>query len=474
MHSWAVVSIPSTTDSALHYGDFSLINTPYQLQQDFNIRYDGTGIRAGLLYDVETKKIVWEKNMNRAFPIASLTKMMVALITVEDVRSGKHQWTDTVSWIRDIAIGRRKHKRIIHTPVSSSLLDLFKSAMIASNNESSQQMAIFVGEGDLAVFMERMNRRALELGMNSTYFSNPTGLPASVSSMDNSSSPVDLLTLAVEMLKYPEILDVTGMGYAEVYNGRQNQQIRNHNRLAIDYSGEVDGMKTGYTKRAGFCLVATSHKCDYRLISVALGSNAPGTRNEIVKTLINEYYTSVGIDRLGPYCHAPGNLAVEDEVTPDSIDPNASYIYQNKLVRKTHVVKSGQYLSLIADKYQCSVSEIKKWNRLKSSRLVAGQRLKVYTNEKVKVYAKNPVTPETLAVNEQRTSDEVDVEEKVESKPPVTKGKYVIHVVQPGDTLFGISRKYEGSTVQQLKQVNNINNIKNIKVGTRLKIPMNG
>jgi D-alanyl-D-alanine carboxypeptidase len=411
--------------------------------------------------------------MNNAFPIASLTKMMVALITVEDVRAGKHKWTDTVSWTRDIAIGRKRHKRIIHTPVNSSLYDLFKSAMIASNNEASQQMAIYIGGGSLSAFMERMNRRALELGMNSTYYSNPTGLPASVSSMDNSSTPIDLLTLAIEMLKYPEILEVTGMGYADVYNGRQNQTIRNHNRLTIDYSGEVDGMKTGYTKRAGFCLVATSNKCDYRLISVSLGSNAPGTRNEIVKTLINQYYASQGMDKLGPYCYAPSNLASNENSATPADESDAEYIYQDKIVCKTHVVKSGQHLTMIADRYQCSVNEIKKWNKLRSTRVLAGQRLKIYVSEREKVLAVNDSSSE---------STENTVSEKVEPKTEVvanksTKGdkknKYVIHVVQPGDTLFSISRKYEGSTVQVLKQVNRISNIRNIKVGTRLKVPVN-
>jgi len=467
--------VAGTEDSSLFLGNFSILNAPYSYNPDPSIRYDGMGIKAGLLYDVETKKIVWQKEMNQALPIASLTKMMVALITVEDVKAGLVHWDDDVSWVRDLAVGKRRKKKIIHTPVTYTLHDLFKAAMIASNNEASEQMARYVGNGDLRSFIDRMNKRALELGMNSTYYSNPTGLPASVRTLDNSSNPVDLLTLALEMVKYPEILEVTGMGYADVQNGRYTQQLRNHNRLAIDYNGEVDGMKTGYTRRAGFCLVATSNKCDYRLISVALGSNAPGTRNDIVKGLINEYYTSVGIDRLGPYCHAPADMYAAGIPTPT--DSNADYIFKSKTVRKTHTVRRGEHLAVIADKYNCSVGEVKRWNKMRTTRLLAGQKLKIYTTVQEKIYVQNPVVPATIASDEPESTD-VQPSEKVvvahaEPAPSAEASKYVIYTVQPGDTLFNISQRYEGSTVQMLKKINKINNSRSIKVGTKLKVPVN-
>lgn len=67
----------------------------------------------------------------------------------------------------------------------------------------------------------------------------------------------------------------------------------------------MDGLKTGYTKRAGFCLVATTAKCDHRLVSIVLGSRGPQIRNEVVRDMINHYYTSIGLDPLGPYCPDP-------------------------------------------------------------------------------------------------------------------------------------------------------------------------
>ena len=466
----------ATEDSSLFLGNFSMLNVPFAYSPDNSIRYDGSGIKAGLLYDVQNKKIVWQKEMDKALPIASLTKMMVALIAVEEVKAGTIHWDDDISWVRDLAVGKRRKKKIVHTPVTYTLHDLFKAAMIASNNEASEQMARYIGKGDLRSFIERMNKRALELGMNSTFYSNPTGLPASVHSLDNSSTPVDLLTLALEMVKYPEILEVTGMGYADVQNGHYTQQLRNHNRLAIEYSGEVDGMKTGYTRRAGFCLVATSNKCEYRLISVALGSQAPGTRNEIVKDLINEYYTSVGLDRLGPYCHAPADLYASgsSSVQPDS---NSDFIYKTKQVRKTHTVQRGEHLAVIAGKYNCSVVDLKRWNRMRTSRLIAGQKLKIYSTVQEKIYVRNPIEPEAIAADDQENTEEASAEAVPVAKQVTSSSdessKYVIYTVQPGDTLFNISKRYEGSTVQMLKKINKINDIRSIKVGTRLKVPVN-
>src|SRR5450432_2155953 len=78
-------------------------------------------IRAGLLYDAVSKKVIWQKNISTAYPIASLTKMMVAFLTVEDVRAGKFNWTDNVKWAREIIVGRGKHRKKVSSEVSYSL-----------------------------------------------------------------------------------------------------------------------------------------------------------------------------------------------------------------------------------------------------------------------------------------------------------------------------------------------------------------
>ena len=98
----------------------------FNLQPDPAIRVEENNVKAGLLYDVENKKIVWQKGMNNVFPIASLTKMMVALLAVEDVRAGKIHWDDQVQWTREIVM--QSHGKYVksYSPVSYSLNDLFK------------------------------------------------------------------------------------------------------------------------------------------------------------------------------------------------------------------------------------------------------------------------------------------------------------------------------------------------------------
>ncbi len=444
----------------------------FLFQPDASISVNEREMRAGLLYDLENKKIVWQKEMSMPYPIASLTKMMVALITVEDIHAGKVNWTDNVHWTREIRMGRGKKKRTVTENVNYSLLDIFKAAMIASNNEAAEQMARYVG-GDVQSFVDRMNTRAREINMNSTYYGNPTGLPASGKLFDNSASPTDLLILTLEMLKYDEILQVTGMGYADINNGRSTSVIRNHNHLTIDYKGEVDGMKTGYTKRAGFCLAATSNKCDHRLISIVLGSRSPNLRNEVVKDMINDYYSSIGLDKLGPYCEAPSSVKSVSSIT--------------------HVVKHGETLASVAYKYNCSETDIKSWNKLRKGRIAPGQKLTIASsaNEQVAVVKSSEEDTEgseQLASSEENqsidaTEETVDVPKAVTTvskakakstvKSDKSTSKYIIYVVQPGDTLFSIAKRYDLANINQLKAVNKISKGHVLKAGAKIKVPVN-
>lgn len=474
--------------------DYSGLSSQFRLIEDSGLFVNEGEVKAGLLYDVESNKIVWQKNLNTIFPIASLTKMMGALLTIEDINAGKFRWDDTLKWTRSYVVGRRKHRRTVNSSANYSLRDVFKASMIASNNECAEQLARYIGNGDLHATIDRMNQRARELGMLSTYYGNPTGLPSPNWMYDNAATPTDLLKLTVEMLKYPEILEIAKMGYATIENGRSTSVIRNHNRLTIDFSGEVDGLKTGYTRRAGFCLVATTAKCDHRLVSIVLGSRGPQIRNEVVRDMINNYYTSIGLDPLGPYCPSPllpnPNLARSNSPSLG----NGQYVTVSERVKKVHTVKNGENLSLIADKYNCSTSQLKSWNkgRVKGTKVVRGQKLFVYANVNRKIFVakvangseeeddKPIVTNENespigaVDTKEVVTKTVAKTEQTQKSKPVlkvvVDKLKYVYHIVAPGDTLFSISQLYQGATVSELKTLNNIHNAHSLKPGMKLKV----
>jgi len=318
---------------------------------------------------MDQKKVVWEKNMSATYPIASLTKMMVALLTVEDIRAGKINWADQVTVQKMQVVYQKGRRKIIPVTETYTLEGLFKAAMIASDNAASEAIAAHIG-GSVAAFVERMNNRAKELGMTSTRFSNPTGLPAYCSVNDNKSTSADLLLLALEMMQYDEIIGTTSQGYADVNNGRTTATLRNHNRLVIDFEDEVDGLKTGYTRRAGFCLVATARKCNHRLIAVALGSGSPTLRNDFVKKMFDGYYTSIGLEKLGN--------PQQPQVTYAGMMPSGNYLAKTKEYLY-HIVKRGETLVEIAQLYPgITVKQLLTVNRLSYKRMLRiGAKLKI-------------------------------------------------------------------------------------------------
>ncbi len=502
--SLKALNIGDTNGDSISPIDYSGLANRFSYITDPILPVNEQEVKAGLLYDVASNKIIWQKNLNIAFPIASLTKMMVALLTIEDIEQGKFKWDDNIQWTRTYSVGRRRHRKIFSQNEKYSLLDVFKATMIASNNECAEQMARYLGYGDLQLTIDRMNRRAKELGMSSTYYGNPTGLPSPNWMYDNSASPTDLLRLTIEMLKYQEILDIAKMGYATIENGKSTSIIHNHNRLTIDYAGEVDGLKTGYTRRAGFCLVATTAKCDRRLVSIVLGCRGPQIRNEVVRDMINNYYGSIGLDPLGPNCPSP-LLPNPFLASKSATSSDAQYVTISDKVKRVHVVKSGENLSLIAGKYNCSASELKLWNKGKihGSKVMTGQKLAIYSKVNKKILVTKPVNGSEeeddkplLTANEKEINEHSVVDNKttgvetekaatLEFKKPISKQvennnhvtklvhenqKYLYHIIAPGDTLFSIAQRYEGVTVAKLKSLNNIRNIHSLRPGTKLKV----
>jgi D-alanyl-D-alanine carboxypeptidase (penicillin-binding protein 5/6) len=447
-------------------------------------------IRAGLLFDVTDRKIVWHKDLNYAYPIASLTKMMVALLTVEDINSCKTDWTDEIVLHKQY-VKRVKRKKVTYSVDETYTLDaLFRLAMIASNNEACMYIAKHLN-GSVEDFVARMNARAQELKMTNTYYSNPSGLPSGKNDFDNNSSVHDLLLLSLEMLKYPEILNVTKIGYADIANDKSSGIYRNHNHLVIDYENQVDGLKTGYTKRARFCLAATSCIANHRIISIVLGAYSPPERNEIVADMLSNYYEHIGLGRLANNVPLPKiNRDNADEFEQGVVDNSeGSYktIYTKE--KKYITVRGGETLSGVADQYNCSVTAVKKWNHMHSNQVLKGQKLLVYVNVKKKIKLREdeihkdendeeapadsinaaaPIIQETA--NETKIAAKKTTVKKNEKKSDV---KFVYHLVQPGDTLWKIAQQYQGVTVAEIKKTNNITSSRNLKAGTKLKIILN-
>ena len=154
------------------------------------------------------------------------------------------------------------------------------------------------------------------------------------------------------------------------------------------------------------------------------------------------------------------------------------------LLMKYHKVRSGEHLQSIANRYSCSVTELKRWNHLKSTRLKAGQKLTVFVMTPKKPEGKMVMKANTAKENStiasavksdssNKANNQNTVTASLPTKQEDSNSKYIYHVVQPGDTLWKIAQRYEGMTVESIKQINQLHS-NELKVGTKLKVTIGG
>lgn len=267
------------------------------IEIDSTLAYAPSLIKSGLIYDFTENKLVWEKNLEEQFPIASLTKMMVALITMEQIRAGVVGLDDMVIISKE-ATWTGGSRVYIRAGQKLSVSDLLQAAMIRSGNDAAYALAEYVG-GTEEKFVSLMNEKSEDLGMDNTCFANSTGMPMRSRVIpDNESTAADLLLLARELVKYEDLLDMTSRSTEKIRNANGIYTYSNRNTLVEKYD-EIDGLKTGYTNAAKYCVVATSKRCDHRVITILLGVENKRNRYNIAVNLFNNYYSSIGLGKLG-------------------------------------------------------------------------------------------------------------------------------------------------------------------------------
>lgn len=464
---------------------FTLLSQPSKnaIPPTFNVANENLvsvnelGVRAGLLYDIETNRIVWQKDVEYSYPIASLTKMMVALLVLEDVQNCNADWNDRLE-LKNTIVTRVKKKKVCKVVTDTYSLDaMLHLAMIVSHNEACNVIARHLS-GTVEAFVERMNARAAELNMTNTFFSNPNGLPAMRSEYDNHSSAKDILILALELLKYPELTAITKIGYDQIASERASSIYRNHNRLVIDFENEVDGLKTGYTRNARYCLAASANKKGRRLIAVAIGSPSKNARADFVASLFTSYYDYLGIGKLGfteeqYLAYRENKAGKENSSDMATVDTRPQPVLKSVWSREKvlHYVRNGESLALISQKYSCSVAELKKWNKLKNSFIAKGQKLVVYTmvKKQIEVDEEQLQPGDSEEDNSDNSGQEKSSVSEMKSKDAITERK-LFYIVQPGDTLWNIAKKHNGLTVEDLRKFNNLHPNEVIKPGMKLKV----
>lgn len=231
---------------------------------------------AYLVMDADTGKVILESQADERFAPASLTKMMTSYIVEYELNKGNVGLDDLVL-VSENAWRTQGSRMFIREGTQVKLGDLLKGIIIQSGNDASVAVAEHIA-GSESAFAGLMNQHARELGMTNTNFANATGLPAE----NHYSSAKDLAILAKAIIqKFPEHYGI----YAEKYFTYNKIRQPNRNKL-LWRDNTVDGIKTGHTEEAGYCLVASAKRDDMRLISVVMGTSSEEARAQESQKLL--------------------------------------------------------------------------------------------------------------------------------------------------------------------------------------------
>ena len=253
--------------------------------------------KGSILIDQLTNRTLYEKNPDKKMPLASLSKMMTFLIAIESIKEGKVKENDIIEIDAEIAkVKGSSYKLKVGEKVP--LIELMNGLMIVSGNDAAIAIAKHIG-GSVDDFVKIMNKKTKELGMKNTKFINPNGLPVynlkepSKPPMENISTPRDISILAKYMFDNYE-KEVTSITDKEIYSYPERGFCKNNTNVLLQLIPDVDGVKTGYTGNAGYCLCFSmktykgnnKSDCDNRLIGVVLGTNHKNKRMQASMSLL--------------------------------------------------------------------------------------------------------------------------------------------------------------------------------------------
>lgn len=247
---------------------------------------------SAVLIEPTTNTILYEVNKDERRAPASMTKMMTLLLIMEKIDDGSIKLTDKVM-ISKNASSMGGSQVFLQENMQIEVEQLVKSIAIASGNDAAVAMAEHIA-GSVDEFVNMMNEKVKELGLSNTHFVNVHGLD----SEDHYSSAYDMSQIALELLKHDKILDYTSL-YEEYLikpDGTKTWLV-NTNKLVRFYEG-VDGLKTGYTSTAGYCLTATAKKNNIRFITVVMGTDTTEHRSEDTTSMLNYAFTTYKLNNI--------------------------------------------------------------------------------------------------------------------------------------------------------------------------------
>ena len=255
---------------------------------------------AAILIEAESGQVLFEHNPDERLPIASVTKVMTMLLTVEAIDGGIVSLTDTVT-VSENAASMGGSQAFMEAGEQMSLDDMLKAIAVSSCNDAAVAVAEHLA-GSESAFVEKMNKRAKELGMTSTDFVNCTGLDDDAM---HYSSARDVALMSRELLTHPIIFDYTTIWMDSIRDGKFG--LANTNKLIRFYTG-ANGLKTGSTSKARYCLSAAALRDGMQLIAVVLGSPTSAQRFAAAKTMLDYGFASYSVYR--PKADAVYNMKV--------------------------------------------------------------------------------------------------------------------------------------------------------------------
>ena len=269
--------------------------------------------RSGILIEPTTGTIIYEKDSHEEVSIASLTKMMGLILIFEQIEAGKIKYTDMVTTSANAA-GMGGSQIWLSSGEEMSVEDLLKGIIMASANDGIVSMAEYIG-GNEDNFVKMMNDKASELGLKNTHFVNPTGLDEE----GHYSSAYDVAMIAQELMKHEDVFKFTTIYEDYLRKNTDNKfWLVNTNKLLKSYKG-ADGLKTGMTDNAGYCMAVTAKRDGMRLLAVVLGEKEGKVRNKETASLLDYGFNTYEIETIKNKGDVVGNITLDD-ANPEKID----------------------------------------------------------------------------------------------------------------------------------------------------------
>lgn len=247
----------------------------------------GLNAKSAILMEEATGNILYESNPDERLPIASVTKVMTMLLIMEAVDSGKISLDDMVT-VSENAMSYGGSTMFLETGEQLTVNDMLKGIAVASANDGCVAMAEHLA-GSESAFVDMMNEKAKELGMENTHFMNTNGLDED----DHYSSARDVAIMSRELMKHETIFNYTSIWMDTLRGGKF--QLANTNKLIRFYDG-ANGLKTGSTSKALCCLSAAAKRNDMQLIAVVLGAPTSAERFASAKSLLDYGFANYAVN----------------------------------------------------------------------------------------------------------------------------------------------------------------------------------